>query len=123
MSYLVQCQYSRHEVTSIYIIMSPVHSSAPGVCSVCRQVFHTVPTPGVMRRLGHGGLFSFSASQVLNSGDQSIILDEGMCCSPSSSFHESLDSGSPLQPFQVPTNKDKLVKRIPKAARHKAAVV
>jgi len=85
-----------------------------------------------MRRHGHGGsdpactgsgLLPFCASQVIDSGDQSEILDKGMCCSPSSSFHESSDSGSSLHPLQIPINKEKLFKRIPKAARHRAAVV
>jgi len=105
-------------------------ASVVGKCSACGLVFYLVPSSGVLRRHGFGGSFPpCEGAGVLpssNSGDDAGSVDDfdmGMCSSPSSALSSESNSIESSESFPISSPSFKLVKRIPRSARHKAATV
>jgi len=104
-------------------------ASIPGKCSVCKLLFHLVPSTGILRRYGFVGSFpACVGSGLLPDGvlcDDALVknLDEGMCCSPTSPSTSESSAAESVDSFTIHLPSYQLIKRIPRAVRGNAASI
>ena len=106
--------------------------TSTGTCSVCGLVYHLVPSTGCLHRHGYSasypacsgtGKLPIGAASDGATGAAPDALDEAMCCSPASpsDSDSASDDSSPSFTMTPPTFK--IIKRIPRPARHRAGMI
>jgi len=103
-----------------------------GSCAACGLIFHLVSSSGVLHRHGFtstnppcagSGQLPAGVSEAVDILVNMNILDEGMCVSPNSHSGSDMSLNDPYEPFAIPSPPFNIIKRIPRAVRHKASVV